>query len=80
MKKDCWKKKRDENNKGSKNASIAKEKDNDVVLIAMDAFGAMSHDESEEDTDAYYMDDDFYDHFSSDVCWMMRPIRQKQLN
>jgi hypothetical protein len=66
MEKDCWKKKREENNKGSENASVAKEKDDDVVLIAMDAFDAMSHDEIEEDMDAYYMDDDFFDHFSSD--------------
>jgi hypothetical protein len=63
-KKDCWKKKREENSKGSENASVAKEKDDDVVLIAMDAFDAMSHDEIEEDMDAYYMDDDFFDHFN----------------
>jgi hypothetical protein len=35
----------------------------------MDAFGSITHDvlcDDSDDEEAYYMDDDFFDHFSSD--------------
>ena len=76
MEKNCFKKKKDEKDKdkGSESANVAKEKDEDLVLLALDlgedfvpGSGSGSNKEDESSiASGDYMDDDFFDHFSSE--------------
>ena len=73
MEKDCYKKKRDEKAKAFEWANLVKEKDDDVVLTALNMVedfmpSSGNKDESGKGssvTSGDYMDDHFFDHFSS---------------